>query len=89
MPSNFLKDPQSVLDYQVDWTGWLDADTIATSTWAVPDGITKDSDTNSTTKATIWLSGGTVDATYECINHIVTAGGRTDERTIVIYCEDK
>jgi hypothetical protein len=51
-----LKDPQAVLDYGFDWSKWLGTDTISTSTWTVPVGITKDSDTHDTTTTTIWLS---------------------------------
>lgn len=86
----YNKDPDAVLDYSVDWAAWLGADTIATSTWpVVPAGITKDSDTNDTTSATIWLSGGTAGQTYQITNRIVTAGGRTDDRTITIQIVEK
>jgi len=84
MPQAFEKDPQAVLDYAIDWSDWLGSDTISTSAWTVPAGITKDSDSNTTTTTTIWLSGGTADTDYELINHIVTAGGREDDRTITI-----
>jgi hypothetical protein len=84
MPQAFEKDPQAVLDYGIDWSDWLGADTISASTWTVPSGITKDSDTNTTTTTTIWLSGGTVDTDYELVNHITTAGAREDDRTITI-----
>ncbi len=49
------KDPDEVKDYVVDWTERLAADTITTSTWIVPLGIVKDSDTHTTTGTTIWL----------------------------------
>jgi len=80
--ATFTKDPSAVLDYAIDWSAWLGSDTIATSTWSVPTGITRDSDTNTTTRATIWLSGGTAGQTYQLTNTITTAGGRTDQRTI-------
>jgi len=89
MTCAFYKDPSAVLDYQMDWSSWLDTDTISTSTWTVPTGITKDSDNNDTTTATIWLSGGTAGTTYEIVNKIVTANGRTEERTLTIICENR
>ena len=55
----FAKDPDAVLDYAVDWLRWLAGDEIATSVWIVPDGLTRVSDAATTTKATVWLSGGT------------------------------
>lgn len=84
MPGYFYKDPAAILDYQVNWAAWLGSDTIVTSTWTVPTGITQDSATNTTTTATIWLSGGTAGTSYELVNRIVTAGGRTAERTLTI-----
>lgn len=86
------KDPQAVLDYTVDWDAddWLGTDTITgTPVWTLPAGITKDSQTNTTTTATIWLSGGTDGADYDIACKITTAGGRTDERTIRIQCRQR
>jgi len=51
--------------------------------------LTKDSDTSTTTTATIWLSGGTSGVTYRIVNHIVTAAGREDDRSIYIRVADK
>lgn len=85
----FFKDPDAVLDYELDWTPWLGLDTIVISTWTVPTGITKDSDTNTPTSATIWLSGGTVGTKYDLTNHITTAAGREDDRTITISIKQK
>ncbi len=85
----FVKDPNAVLDYVLDWGTWLGSDTISTSTWTVPTGITEDSSTNTTTTATIWLSGGTAGSTYLLINRIVTVAGRTEDRTIQITVTQK
>lgn len=82
------KDPQDVSDYLIDWSDLLDGDTIATSLWTVPTGITKDSDTNTTTSTKIWLSGGTGGVFYACVNKITTAGGRTLERTFIVPCRE-
>src|SRR5512139_410875 len=84
MPQIFEKDPDAVKDFQINWATWLGTDTIATSTWTVPTGITKASDTSTTTTATIWLSGGTNLTDYELTNKITTASGRTEEETITI-----
>lgn len=84
------KDPEEVLDYELDWEARLtDAaqettDTISSSSWVVPSGITKNSDSNTDTTTTIWLSGGTLGETYEFLNRIVTAGGRTMDQTVKI-----
>lgn len=80
------KDPQAVVDYRIDWSEWLDGDTISTSTWSAssPVGLAVNSDTNTATTATVWVSGGTDGASYKLKNTIVTAGGRTAEETILI-----
>lgn len=87
--ATFLKDPNAILDYQVDWSPWLGVDTITTSDWIVPTGITKQSETNTATTATIWLSGGTAGTKYQLTNRITTAGGRTDDRTITISVKER
>ncbi|MCP5005915.1 MAG: hypothetical protein GY941_18555 [Planctomycetes bacterium] len=84
-----IKDPEAVLDYGFDWGDWLNADTIATSTWVVDTGLTKDSDSETTTVATVWLSGGTAGRKYKAVNTITTAGGRTDERILLIIVKNK
>lgn len=79
-----LKTANAVKDYTLDWSSWLSGDTISTSTWTVPSGITQDSESETTTTATIWLSGGTAGQRYTCVNKVVTSAGRTDERAIDI-----
>ena len=85
----FIKDPDAVLDYSINWSTWLvTGDTIVTSTWTADTGITIDSDSNTTTATTVWLSGGTAGESYGVTNHIVTDDGREDDRTItILVCE--
>ena len=85
----FKKDPSAILDYSIDWSLWLDGDTIQSSSWTVPQGLTKASETNNNSTTTVWLSGGTLDQTYTVTNRITTANGRTDERSILIKVEDR
>ena len=87
--ASFIKDPDASLDYELDWTLWLEGDTINSSSWAVPTGITIDSDSFTNQTATVWLSGGTLHQKYEAVNRIITAGGRTDDRTITIRIKQK
>lgn len=83
------KDPNEVLDFTIDWSETLGADTISSSSWIVPSGITEDSDTNTATTTTIWLSGGTEDERYSLVNRIVTLGGRTFDQTVRIRVRTK
>jgi len=81
------KDPADVVDYTLDWSDVLsDSETITTSTWTVPTGITKDSDSEADTTTTIFLSGGTAPVEYLLTNKIVTnnATPRTYEKSIIV-----
>lgn len=88
MTQLYNKDPNAVKDYVNNWASFLGTDTIATSTWTVPTGITKVSDTNTTTTTTITLSGGTDGQYYTVVNRIVTAGGRTEDETLIFRMLD-
>ena len=79
------------MDYAIEWGEWLGVDTISESTWEAGDGITIASDpapSSTGTRTTVWLSGGTVGESYDVTNHIVTAAGREDDRTIRIYVRE-
>ena len=89
MPRNFTKDPDAVLDYEFDWSAWLGTDTIATHTVTAPAGLTVDSTEATTTTVTMWLSGGSVGASYAVACHIVTAAGREDDRTVTITVQER
>lgn len=78
----YYKDPDAIKDYGWDWgTNFLGSDTIAASSWFAGSGITIVTDSNDTTTTTVWLSGGTLGATYLITNRITTAGGRIDDRS--------
>jgi hypothetical protein len=80
----FNKEPSEVLDYEIDWTDWLGTLIIITSSWAAPTGITIGTDSHTTTKTLVRLSGGTWSETYELFNTIVANNGETETRSLVI-----
>lgn len=83
------KDPHSVVDYRIDWSRWLPiGDTILVSGWTVPTGIVMETETNTDTSTTIWLSGGSAGTPYLLVNRIITTGGRTQDRTITIRVKE-
>ena len=85
----FVKDPDAVLDYKMDWSDWLGEDTISASSWAVDNAnITIDSDTHTTTDTTVWLSGGEAKKSYRVTNSIETAAGRKNDRSFTIICKE-
>ncbi len=89
---SMTKDAEAVLDYGINWESWLGVDTIVTSTWSVsgPDAdLVIDSESESATVTALWLSGGTTGAKYIVTNHIVTAAGREDDRSISVSIQDR
>lgn len=88
--SDFTKDPDATLDWHFDWLNWLaTAETITSSSFIVTAGLTLVSNTNTTTNTTVWLSGGQTGHVYTVTNRVVTSGGRTDDRSIIIRVKDR
>lgn len=85
--------PNATLDYSIVWKGWLTAgETIAGSEWDVsPEGtLTIDDESQSTTDAIVWLTGGTLGASYLVTNTITTNSTppRIDSRTFQIVIKE-
>ena len=93
----FVKDPNAnPLDYTIDWSAWLQSaattDTISSVSWTVPTGLTKTNATNTTTTATIWLSGGVLGSgksVYKVTCLVTTAGGRTEAQSFELLIQAK
>lgn len=75
--------------------GELQGETISSYTVTVDTGLTKDSDNKAAveihgvsyainTVVTVWLSGGTVNTSYNVLCRIVTSGNRTLDKTLTI-----
>ena len=83
----FIKDPNETYNYILDYTDELRSDTIHTSTWVVPLGLTQvgtPSITGATTE--IVLRGGSNGAKFKVVNTIVTHAGNTIEKFFLLYC---
>lgn len=73
MAQKMSKDALSILDFSIDLTNLLQtSEIVQTSTWTVPTGITKVTDTHNDDMTTVWLSGGTLNTIYELVNTVVT-----------------
>src|ERR1044072_6408248 len=82
------KIPDEVADWSLDWSDELDdGDVITASTWDVPTGITKTSESFADASTTIWLSGGTAGESYMFTNHVETQGGRHFDQEVVLRAE--
>lgn len=78
---DYTKDPDDRIDVSFNWVGFLDGDTIDTSTFLLPDGLTEFDSSNTTLRTTVWVSGGSAGNLYRVTNRIVTDGGRTKDMT--------
>jgi hypothetical protein len=90
MASQFIKDPNAVLDYKWDWGAeWLPAgDTISTADVILTSGdVAINSESNTTTTVTAWISGGTMSTKAQLTARVVTAQGRTADRTITLLID--
>jgi hypothetical protein len=83
------KDPNATLDYTIKWGDWLTTDTISSVVWTVETGLTQTAATNTTTQATVWVSGGEVGTEYTATCRVTTTAGRIDERSIAIRIEQR
>ncbi|MBA3667763.1 MAG: hypothetical protein H0W65_08575 [Sphingomonas sp.] len=89
-----LKDPLASLDYSVDWgSDYLDADGLAASSWTVEPieagGVTVVSSEFGPLFATVTVSGGVPGRLYRLTNHVTTAGGYEDSRSIMLRVEKR
>lgn len=90
--TSYKKDPGEELDYVIDWSDYLQtSEVINTSSHSVPAGLTKDTESDTDTTTTVWLSGGTAGETYRVECTIVTnsSPARTAVRSFTIVCEDR
>jgi len=88
---SMIKDPQATLDYSFDWTAWLAgvADVISGVSYAFSGGLVKVFESRLEGVATVVVSGGSIgsDASITCT--VTTAGGRVDQRTLMINIQDR
>ncbi len=84
------KDPNEVLDYDLNWAARLSGDTIVTSTWLLADGaLVIDSEEQSGTATKVWLSGGAEGVSYTLTNRVVTSGNRTMDESVRIKIKSR
>lgn len=89
---DFRKKQGETLDYVIDWTAYLDGDSIVGSSWAaVPaTGVVINSPAASfnAVSATVWVSSGTPGQKYVLENTVTTAAGRVVTDHITVYIQE-
>ena len=91
--SFYLKDPQSRVDYAIDWSPYLEGQTIEASLWAVaPDeagGIVAEETTFEPVRTAARLAGGLNGHSYSVSNRVIFSDGTTDVRSITLRVEPR
>ena len=87
-----LKDPEATLDYSVDWGAeYLSGDVLVESGWTVspaePGGLSIVGTHFDLLRASAEVQGGIAGRIYRLTNHVVTAEGRSDSRSILVRVE--
>jgi hypothetical protein len=81
------KGVDSILDYSWDWSEWLtsaDADTITGFTVTAQAPLALVSTARVGSVVTAFVSGGNEGAVHQLTCEIVTAGGRTEQRSVYL-----
>jgi len=87
------QDPSSILDWGISWKPFLDkapGDALASASWSMtgPDNaLTLANEDVQGTDAVVWISGGTVGATFDLARHVVTVNGREDDASFRMRIE--
>lgn len=91
--SFYLKDPQSRVDYAIDWSGDLAGRTIAASQWIVSPaetgGVAVEESSFDPNRSAARLSGGIVGHIYQVGNRVTLSDGSVDERSITLRAEER
>lgn len=92
MPAIFYKDPDDTVDYFIPWDRWLrPSDPIVTSAVQIvgdsPELTIQSSTVNAEADGvTIWVTGGSLEETYQGFNTVTTEAGRVGKRRFTIHC---
>jgi hypothetical protein len=86
------KDPDSTLDYELDWSDWLAEGVSIVALTVIVDGLTDagSSFTGTTTKA--WVSGGAAGGTGSITFRITTDSSpvaQIDDRTLILRIAER
>lgn len=87
----WVKDPNDVEKFTINWANWLKGDTISSTDWYQGESTSTDLtlvEANTTTTASATISGGYHGGRYVLSNRIVTAAGFTKEKKLIIHVID-
>lgn len=90
----FLKDPDAVIDYRIDWSAAIGAGgTLQSSQWVVQPveagGVAVQSSAIAGQVATVRLGGGLPGHVYTVGNRVSLVDGSIDERSLTLRVENR
>lgn len=86
----YIKDPDSVRTFGIDWTSFLNGLSFGSSVWSVTTGsVVIDSNTTSTVYSLVLLSGGTLGEKCALRNRVTRSDGEKDDQTIYVKIKEK
>jgi hypothetical protein len=89
--SFYLKDPESRVDYAIDWSPYLNGQSIETSLWLVvpaeAGGIAVEESSFEPARTAARLGGGVTGHSYSVSNRVTFSDGSTDVRSITLRAE--
>ena len=88
----FKKDPDSTLDFNVNWEEWLENDLIIDSIWIISPSTGLQIESTlfaSTGLTTVFVKSGTLNTKYLITNSITTQLGRKDDRTFEVIIVER
>ena len=89
-----LKEPSATLDYSVDWgADYLAGDALADSGWSIepdePGAVSVVSSDFDLLVSVVTVAGGVAGRIYRLTNHVTTAAGLQDSRSIMLRVEKR
>ncbi|MFN3472900.1 MAG: hypothetical protein ACK4ZW_02530 [Blastomonas sp.] len=92
--SLFVKDPDSRIDYRVDWgAAFLGPNLVVVSSWLVTPvqdgGLAVIADGHDGRSATATLEGGQAGGSYALTNRVTLSNGEIDERSVAVRVEPR
>ncbi len=84
-----LKDKDETRDFSVDWSAHLaSGETITSTNFVVPAGLTLVSQASTSTVATVRVSGGVAGTIYTVLCQVTTSSGEQLERSFGLNIQD-
>jgi len=90
----YLKDPEAVISYAIDWGGaYLGPLALASSSWEIEPveagGLTLSAQAHDLRMTSASVAGGLTGHVYRLANHVTLSDGSSDVRSIALRVEER